>query len=271
MTYSINMVLESFNIPVADTEIGRKFAEDGFYVAKGVFSADEVKALETDFDRIVDQISSTGENINATWGGPEMERLGAQNLVVIHTHNVQQYSAAWTRALLQDRFLKVATDILGPDVLLHHTKLFQKPPERGAPFPMHQDWDYFPTLKHSMIAGVIHVSDATDAMGCLRVFPGTHKLGPVQGTAGFMESDILAKYPLEEATPVEVEAGDVVFFHYFTIHGSMPNQSMDTRKTVLVQLLAGDDKVVDGNQHPNERLVLAGWNHHATRGTVNVK
>ncbi len=269
MTYSINVNLESFEIPVADTEIGRKFAEDGYFVAKSVFSKNEVAVLERDFDRIVDQISESGESINATWAGPEMDRLGAQNLVVLHTHNVQQYSAVWLRALLQDRFLKFATEILGPDVLLHHTKLFQKPPERGAPFPMHQDWDYFPTLQHSMIAGVIHVSDARDDMGCLRVFPGSHKLGPVQGTAGYMESDILSKYPLEDATPVEVGAGDVVFFHYFTIHGSMPNRSADTRKTVLVQLLAGSDAVVDGNQHPNERLVLAGWNHHATRSSVN--
>jgi len=64
-----------FSPPVADTEIGRKFAEDGFYLAKGVFNATEVAELERDFDRIVDQLVASGENNNATRSGPEMERL----------------------------------------------------------------------------------------------------------------------------------------------------------------------------------------------------
>lgn len=260
---------EPFSIPVADTEVGRKFAEDGYYVAKGVFSPEEVAALEADFDRIVDRLVSSGEEINATWTGPEMEKMEAKKLVVIHTHNVQQYSGIWTKAFMQERFLKAATDILGPDVILHHSKLFQKPSEEGAPFPMHQDWTYFPTIKDSLIAGIIHVSKATDEMGCLRVYPGSHKLGRVDGTSGQNESDLLAQYPLEKALPLEAEPGDVVFFHYFTLHGSMPNRSSETRKTVLIQLYAGNDKVEDGNPHPDEKLVLSGWNHHASRSVAN--
>jgi len=61
-----------------------------------------------------------------------------------------------------------------------------------------------------------------------------------------------------------------VFFHYLTVHGSKPNRSPKTRKTVLVQLYAGDDRVEDGNTHPDEKLVLSGWNHHATRSNVNM-
>jgi phytanoyl-CoA hydroxylase len=252
-------------IPTADTEIGRRFAEDGYYIARGVFSGDELKALETDFDRIVNQMLASGEHVNARWGGPEMERMGTQQMVVLHTHNVQQYSASWARAFYSDKFLEVATSILGPDVVLHHSKLFQKPSEEGAPFPMHQDWTYFPTVKDSMIAGIIHISDATDEMGCLRVYPGSHKLGRVADTSGQNESELLGQYPLSGATPLEAQPGDVVFFHYFTLHGSMPNRSPRTRKTVLVQLYSGDDHVEEGNTHPDEHLVLAGWNHYATR------
>ncbi|MFV2069858.1 MAG: phytanoyl-CoA dioxygenase family protein [Pirellulales bacterium] len=64
---------------------------------------------------------------------------------------------------------------------------------------------------------------------------------------------------------MEAKAGDVVFFHYFTLHGSMPNRSERPRKTVLMQLYAGDDQMVDDADHPNEQLVLRGWNYHATR------
>ena len=194
-----------------------------------------------------------------------MERLGSASTVILHTHNVQRFSAAWLHALLDDGFLDVVEAILGPDIVLHHTKLFQKPPEKGSPFPVHQDWGYFPTEKDTMIAGVIHVSEATDEMGCLRVYPGSHRLGRVHGTQGQQESEFLAKYPLEKATPLEARAGDAVFFHYFTLHGSMPNRSKKVRKTVLGQFYAGNDCVEAGNIHPDEHLVLRGWNHRATR------
>ncbi len=255
-------------LPSAEA-IRQEFFEKGYYLAKGVFSPAEVAELEKDFDRIVAQITDSDENTNARWGGPEMERLNVADTVVTHTHNVQKFSAEWAQALFQTRFLDVAEAILGPDIVLHHTKLFQKPAENGAPFPMHQDWDYFPSVKDSMIAGVIHVSRATDEMGCLRVYPETHKLGRLDQSNGHADSKVLAKYPIETATPIEAEPGDVVFFHYFTIHGSMPNRSNEIRKTVLVQMLSGDDHIEEGITHPNVRLVLRGFNHHITRNIAN--
>jgi phytanoyl-CoA hydroxylase len=254
-----------FSLSTPDTAIGRKFAEDGYYVAKGVFSPSEVAALKTDFDRIVGQLLGSGEELNARWGGPEMERLESQRMVVLHTHNVQTYSGVWAKALFQESFLDAARAIVGENIVLHHTKLFQKPSELGAPFPVHQDWTYFPTEKDTMMAAVIHVSRATDEMGCLRVYPGSHRYGRVTGSSGQVDSELLERHPLQSATPLEAEPGDVVFFHYFTLHGSMPNRSNEIRKTVLVQMYSGDDRVEEGNMHPDERLVLSGWNRYASR------
>lgn len=239
--------------------------ENGYYLAKGVFAPAHVRDLETEFDRIVTQLFSSNEDVNATWTGPEMDRIGAAGTAVTHTHNVQKYSSVWLGALLDPRFLAVAETILGPDIVLHHSKLFQKPSENGSPFPMHQDWEYFPSERDSMLAAIIHVSDATDETGCLRVYPGSHKLGRVGGSQGQSESQILQQYPIENATVLEAEAGDVLFFHYFTIHGSMPNRSSGVRKTVLVQMYSGQDCIEEGNQHPDEKLVLRGWNHRMTR------
>ena len=252
---------------IASNDIKAQFAEQGFCLAPGVFSGDELAALQFDFDRIVSQLLASGENANARWNGAEVEKLGASDTVVFHTHNVQQYSGAWTRAFMSPKFLEAAQAIVGPNVMLHHSKLFQKPAENGAPFPMHQDWEYFPTLKDTMMAAIIHLSDATDAMGCLRVYPGTHKLGRMSAAMG---QGALSDDPIEKATPIEAKAGDVLFFHYFTIHGSMPNRSDKVRKTVLVQMHSGDYAVEAGNQHPNARLCLSGWNHHASRSSANM-
>jgi ectoine hydroxylase-related dioxygenase (phytanoyl-CoA dioxygenase family) len=254
------------------SSISEFYQENGYYHARGVFSPAELKDLECDFDRIVQQISAGNETVAVRWGGAAIEKIGPKDSVVVHTHNVQMYSSVWMRALLQKEFLRLAEQLLGPDVILHHTKLFQKPAEKGAPFPMHQDWSYFPTVKDTMLAGIIHVSEATDQMGCLRVFPGSHKLGRMQDSHGQTAtiSDSLRDYPIEKATIVEAEPGDVVFFHYFTLHGSMPNQSTKVRKTVLAQLHSGDDMVEPGNTHPNERLALLGWNSQAKRSLANL-
>ncbi|MFM9874057.1 MAG: phytanoyl-CoA dioxygenase family protein [Fimbriimonadaceae bacterium] len=246
------------------SSVRKEFEEQGFYVARGAFANSEVAVLEQEFDRIVGQILASGEDVNARWGGPEMEKLGAAETVVLHTHNVQKYSAIWMRAFLSDGFLDPAREILGEDVVLHHSKLFQKPAEKGSPFPMHQDWGYFPTVKDTMMAGIIHVSAADDVMGCLRVFPGSHKLGRLDGTMGSSEV-LLRDYPIENAVPLEAEQGDVVFFHYCLIHGSMPNRSDRVRKTVLAQIHSGSDAVENGVTHPNERLCLSGWNYGVTR------
>lgn len=262
---------ESAQVDRDDSDgVRREFQKNGFFVAREVFSSDELIGLEADFDRIVGQLTASGEQINATWSGPEMDRLGAAGTSVLHTHNVQQFSAAWLRAFLNQKFLAVATAILGEDVVLHHSKLFQKPSEVGSPFPVHQDWTYFPSVDDTMIAAIIHVSSATDEMGCLRVVPGSHRLGRVADSHGNVPNDLLANHPLESAIPLEANPGDVVFFHYFLLHGSMPNRSAQVRKTVLVQMHAGSDRIEDGVRHPNERLVLSGWNHHATRSSAGI-
>jgi len=247
------------------SDIKAFFEEHGFYHAKAVFQADEVAALERDFDGIVAQLTASGEVVDATWDGGETDKIARAGDVILHTHNVQKYSRTWLNAFLNPRFLDVAEAILGPDIILHHSKLFQKPSEHGSPFPMHQDWPYFPTLNDSMIAGIIHVSDATDEMGCLRVYPGSHKLGRVDGSDGRRQNDVIDRHPIQDAMPVECAAGDVVFFHYFTLHGSMPNRAAKTRKTVLCQLYEGHDQIEPGNGHPDERMVLRGWNHTISR------
>ncbi|MEM8685529.1 MAG: phytanoyl-CoA dioxygenase family protein, partial [Pseudomonadota bacterium] len=181
------------------TDIESFFDENGYYHAHNVYREESLRRMEEDFDRIVEQLEQSGERINARWDSEHTDKLDGGASRIIHTHNVQRYSACWLKALTQTRFLDVAEQILGPDIILHHSKLFQKPPKEGAPFPMHQDWSYFPTRYDSMIAGIIFLSDADPESGGLRVYPGSHKLGRQENSSGRTSSDLLTEYPLEEA------------------------------------------------------------------------
>lgn len=254
-----------------DPDIAGFFEDNGYYLAPGVYSEDTLGPLEEDFDRMVGQLEHSGENINARWEGAYTDGIDGGESRILHTHNVQRYSSRWLDALRQTSFLDVAETILGPDIVLHHTKLFQKPPREGAPFPMHQDWTYFPSHRDSMVAGIIFLTDADAESGGLCVYPGSHKLGRIDDSSGRTASKVLDEYPLERATPVEARRGDVFFFSYLTLHGSTPNRSDRHRKTVLAQLISGRDYIVrrEGQNHVNEQLVLRGWNYHMSRNQAD--
>jgi hypothetical protein len=46
------------------------------------------------------------------------------------------------RAPSHPRLVDALTQAIGPNVQLHHTKMLVKPPEKGASFPMHQNYPY---------------------------------------------------------------------------------------------------------------------------------
>ena len=246
------------------------FNENGFALEKGVFSSNQISAFEIEFDRIVSRLQSSGEQINARWGSELTQHLENPDSEVIHTHNVQSYSSIMLEMVQNKKLLNLSASLIGPDIILHHTKLFLKPQNKGAAFPLHQDWSYFPTKKNSMIAAVIHLSDSTENMGCFRVIPESHKMGKIKNSDGHSQvPEIHDHYTLDTAEAVEAKRGDVLFFHCCTIHGSMPNISDNPRKTILIQLYSGKDKIIENNQHTNVQLTLRGWNYHATRNAVS--
>ena len=247
----------------------KAFENDGYYLSKNLFNKSEISILEKEFDKIVLQLEQSGENINARWGGDLIKNIDLKNSKVIHTHNVQTFSSIMLKMIQNKKLLEIAASFIGPDIILHHTKLFLKPPKLGSAFPLHQDWSYFPTEKNTMIAAIVHISNSTDDMGCIRLVSGSNKLGKIKKSDGHSyEKKIHGKYTLESAIPIEAKSGDVLFFHCCTLHGSMPNKSSKPRKSILIQLYSGKDKIINGNNHTNVQLVLQGWNYNSTRKTA---
>lgn len=246
----------------------RAFYEaNGYYIARNLIDSTTLSELQTDFDRIVTQMENSGEDINARWDNENTTELdGDRSSVVIHTHQVQKYSAAFARFCFDKRFLDATEKLLGPDIILHHSKLFLKPAGRGAAFPAHQDYGYFPTQAHSMLAAVLYLSDSDESNGCVRVWPGSHKLGPIPDSMGG-NKEVAARFPLADSIPAICTPGDIMFFSYLTVHGSLANRGEKSRKSVLFQLFSGSD-VQSSAGHPNSNLALRGWNHHMTRSTA---
>ena len=107
----------------------RVFEEEGYYLSKNLFSKSKISTLEKEFDKIVSQLKQSGENINARWGGDLVKNLDTKNSKVIHTHNVQSFSSIMLNMVQSKKLLEIAKSFIGPDIILHHTKLFLKPPK----------------------------------------------------------------------------------------------------------------------------------------------
>ena len=246
-----------------------QYHEQGYLLTGGIFEPERLDELERELDEFVQRRLRNSAEMDATWAGEWKQALG-QKTALIHTHDVQAYSAAWTRALVHERFTGALADLLGPNVALHHTKAFIKPPEKGSAFPMHQDYPYFPHTLGTMMAAIIHLSEATEDMGCLRVYPGTHKLGPlpvVDERQAYVDTE---QWPIAGATPAPARRGDVFFFNYLLIHGSDINRSQRHRKTVLVQVRDPADRMQEGRDDNSHALgmMLRGVNPLANGETI---
>jgi phytanoyl-CoA hydroxylase len=240
------------------TEEQRAFYEtNGYVLVPGLLSAAEAAVYREESHDLADRVASVLPH-DGTWGSAK-EIAGGRPTRLRHCHDAQFYSAAFTRLLVDDRFTGAAASILGPNVQLHHTKMFIKPPENGSPFPLHQDYPYFPHDNHSMIAAIIHFDDAPLEKGCVRVVPGSHKRGPLHHiTEGSPHLDPAA-YPIADALPLPARAGDVLFFSYLTIHGSGINTSDESRTTFLVQMRDPlDPPTIRAHESRGQGLMLRG-------------
>ncbi|MGH6697281.1 phytanoyl-CoA dioxygenase family protein [Sphingopyxis sp.] len=236
------------------TEEQKNFYDDqGYVLVRGMFSAEEAAALRAEMHAIAARGDTGDTSSDATW-----DSVRGEGTTIAHCHDVHFRSAMVTRLLTDPRLTGVAQDIIGPNVQLHHNKMFIKPPEKGSPFPMHQDFPYFPHRDHSMIAVILHFDDAPEEKGCLCVYPGSHKLGPLpsEGTDHHVSTE---RYPIEGATALPAKAGDALFFHYLTIHGSGVNRSNEPRTTLLIQLRDPEDVPLN-NRHASrgQGMMLAG-------------
>ena len=211
------------------------YGENGYLLAEGLLSAHEAETFRQECHALSERLSAQ-KDIDATWGSARQSAMAVKTQL-LHCHDVQYHSAAFSRLMVDERFTDIAAELMGtPNVQLHHNKMFIKPPEKGSPFPMHQDQPFFPHARHSMMAAVFHFDDAPLEKGCIRVIPGSHKLGPLPHLPEGSWHLPFSEYPLESATPCPAKAGDVLFFSYLTIHGSGVNVSSEARTTLLVQV-----------------------------------
>ncbi|KAE8742042.1 hypothetical protein FOCC_FOCC012417 [Frankliniella occidentalis] len=256
-------------MPLFLTQEDVAFFKENGYVKFRLFSPKEMDRICKEYDELFQRKLNPG--MEAAWRGDEMKKAAnakdTSDYSVQSVHNLQMHSAVFTEILTDERLLDALQDVMGTqNIALHHTKAHNKPPKKGAPYLMHQDYLYFPYKNDSMVAVFLNIDDSDRENGGLCVYPGSHKLGVLKDHGVFEDGQEYhwadpAKYPIEGATPIIAKRGEVVIFSYLLLHGSYVNNSDRTRRMFLAQIMAADDEQLEKKHvSPAQGLMLRGYN-----------
>ena len=211
------------------------FRENGYIKLEQMYSPDEVEDMGNELDYIMETFASWDAAWKGPWRKDYMDEEEDEKATLVAIHELQHYSAAWSRAVTKRELGDAVGDLLGSNAVeLHHVTLHAKPPDNGAPFPMHQDLPFFPHADNRYVDCLVHLNDADETSGCIKFLAGSHLNGKLEhitgaGTAPHLPTD---EYRLEDAVSVPAKAGDIVLFTLWTIHGSAVNHSQDWRRLV---------------------------------------
>ena len=155
-------------------------------------------------------------------------------------------SAAFLQSALDPTALDIVEAILGPNIeLFLNGQCLYTEPVGGHPKHLHQDAAYFEHRFEGPVAILNYAVDTDLNNGALHVVPGSHRKGLLKHIDTFSHLGLDEhEWPWESALPITGSAGDAIFFHVKTIHGSKENHSSRPRPAFINRYRAAEDYVV---------------------------
>jgi ectoine hydroxylase-related dioxygenase (phytanoyl-CoA dioxygenase family) len=175
--------------------------------------------------------------------------------ILFHALGAWRISTALHDVLWNPRFVVAASQLLGNKaVRFWHDQVFWKPPRQGGVVAWHQDYSYWiRTRPVNHLTCWCALDDATIENGCLQYIPGSHTwgllpkpaiAGQLDGIREFLNDE--QQQAFEHPSFAEVKAGEAVFHHPLTLHGSGANTSVRPRRAFVLNVV-GDGVVSDSN------------------------
>jgi phytanoyl-CoA hydroxylase len=229
-----------------------EFDSSGYTLVRGLFGSDEAEQLRDHYM----ELRHRGSDAHDFAGHQADSRDPLRRYPrMAQMHRWDDVSLRW---LIDDRLNQVMTALLGRSPYAVQTMLYFKPPgSRGQ--ALHQDNFYLKAEPGTCIAAWMALDRVDRANGCLEVVPGSHHwpiLCTEKADTKISFTDITVPLPEPEAAvPVEMEPGDVLFFHGALVHGSAPNVTTDRfRRALIGHYIEGEAERVAQYYHPALRM-----------------
>ena len=157
-----------------------------------------------------------------------------------------------------ESIVRTAETLLGGEVYHYHSKMIMKDARVGGAWAWHQDYGYWyqnGVLAPQLCSASIAVDRATRENGCLQVIEGSHRLGRIDHvlTGDQAGADLERVQAILERLPlvyVEMEPGDVLFFHCNLLHRSAENRSEYPRWSMICCYNAASNDPHKESHHP---------------------
>jgi phytanoyl-CoA hydroxylase len=214
------------------------FERDGYAIARGLFGPDELAELMGTFDELYSRRSIPG-CFEAIPPAPGADPLNVYPRMM-HPHRV---SPTAMRYMLHPKLEPLLGALLGEAPLAAQSMFYWKPPSaRGQ--ALHQDNYYLRVRPGTCLAAWVAVDRADRQNGGLSVVPGSQRLQvlcPEEADLSVSFSGDLVSVPKDlHEVPVDLDAGDVLFFGGSLIHGSEPNRSAGRFRRSFICHYAGE-------------------------------
>ncbi len=214
----------------------QKFREAGYWVAPVIFQPNELETLRQAFRQIYN-----GHLDHRDW--PFVPPVTSQSKDGIRTALFCAYVNRTIEAAVKNPVLsEIAARLLGvEEVRYWQDQSIWKPGSAdlttAGNVGFHQDYAYWQDSSTvNMVSANIALQDVPAERGCLRVFPGSQKLGLLTDLEGdFFNTDLAGlregfqKKLGKTDIPIELKAGQVSFHHSLLVHGSGPNTTGEDR------------------------------------------
>ena len=147
------------------------------------------------------------------------------------------------------------TQLLGPHVELsqaHHNCVMTKDPRYSSLTNWHRDIRYWAFERPELVSVWLALGRERYENGCLLVLPGSHAMEfrPEQlDAAQFLRADVAENRELlARETAVELDPGDVLFFHSRLFHAAGSNHAAETKFSVVHTYHAADNRPIAGTR-----------------------
>ncbi|MBA62950.1 MAG: phytanoyl-CoA dioxygenase family protein [Planctomycetaceae bacterium] len=244
---------EHFQLTAANIE---HFTDNGFVVGNGRISAEYLALLKADLHELM----LPGHVGHELWYEYHSNESDDPNTILFHALGAWRLRTSFHDLLWHPAITVPAKQLLGTSVRFWHDQLFCKPAHHGGVVAWHQDYSYWSrTEPMNHLTCWIALEDSTIANGCINYISGSNHwdLLPITGLTGGMEAirRVLTPQQFERfitPTPVELNAGQMVFHHPLTVHGSFANRTERPRRAAVINLIGDgvssgtDDALLQG-------------------------
>ncbi len=235
-----------------------RFKEDGFLLGGRVLSDDQVEALRTEMQRVIDDQKKPDV--------PQPVRIanlaGGEATPIWQIVNIWQASPPFHQLMFNKKVIEEVAQLTDANQLrVWHDQVQYKPSETGGFLPWHQDSPYWPTLapKDVMVTAWVALDDVDDSNGAMRMMPGSYKWGDsiefIHTIKDFYNppADFNGR-PLEPRI-CPVPRGHVHFHHALTWHGSAANKSGRPRRAIALHYITERCRYVAAGEHPMKPFI----------------